>query len=149
MPLSVTVTAKLSGPLKPGAGVYVASPLAVTLAVPCAGGVLTLKVGVWLVSGSLGLTGLVPGVFCGVLMPGAVGTGARFGGAWTVTGMVTVPERGGVPLSVTVTAKLFGPLKPGAGVYVASPLAVTLAVPCAGGVLTRKVWTGRHPGHWG
>ena len=57
VPLSVTVTAKLSGPLKPGAGVYVATPLAVTLAVPCAGGVLTLKVCVWLVSGSLGLTG--------------------------------------------------------------------------------------------
>ena len=139
VPLSVTVTTKLSAPLKPGAGVYVASPLAVTVAVPLAGGVLMLKVCVWPASGSLGLTRLVPGVFCGVLMPGAVGTGARFGGAWTVTGMITVPGRGGVPLSVTVTTKLLAPLKPGAGVYVASPLAVTVAVPLAGGVLMLKV----------
>ena len=58
-------------------------------------------------------------------MLGAVGIGGRFGGGggtWTVTGMVTVPERGGVPLSVTVTTKLSVPLKPGAGVYVATPL---------------------------
>ena len=139
VPLSVTVTTKLSVPLKPDAGVYVASPLAVTVAVPLAGGVLMLKVCVWPASGSFGLTRLVPGVFCGVLMPGAVGTGARFGGAWTVTGMSTVPGRGGVPLSVTVTTKLSVPLKPDAGVYVASPLAVTVAVPLAGGVLMLKV----------
>ena len=121
---------------------YVASPLAVTVAVPLAGGVLMLKVCVWPASGSFGLTVLVPGVFCGVLMPRAIGIGGRFGGGggtWTVTGMVTVPERGGVPLSVTVTAKLFVPLKPDAGVYVASPLAVTVAVPLAGGVLMLKV----------
>ena len=71
-------------------------------------------------------------------MPGAVGIRGRFGGwggTWTVTGMSTVPERGGVPLSVTVTTKLSAPLKPGAGVYVTSPLAVTVAVPLAGGVL--------------
>ena len=66
----------------------------------------------------------------------AVGIGGRFGGGggtWTVTGMVTVPGRGGVPLSVTVTTKLSLPLNPGAGVYVATPLADTVAVPLAGG----------------
>ena len=103
-----------------------------------------LKVCVWPASGSLGLTGWCRAYFCGVLMARAVGIGGRFGGGgglWTVTGMVTVPERGGVPLSVAVTAKLSVPLKPGAGVYVASPLADTVAVPLAGGVLTRKVWS--------
>jgi hypothetical protein len=47
-----------------------------------------------------------------------------------------MPERGGVPLSVTVTTKLSGPLNPGAGVYVARPLGLTVATPLAGRVLT-------------
>ena len=97
---------------------------------------------VWPASGSLGLTRLVPGVFCGVLMPGAVGIGGRFGGGgdtWTVTWMSTIPERDGVSLSITVTTKLSVPLKPGAGVYVTTPLAVTVAVPLAGGILMLKV----------
>ena len=58
--------------------------------------------------------------------PDSLGVGSA------VTGTVTVPGRGGVPLSVTVTAKLCAAEAGARGVYVASPLAVTVAVPLAG-----------------
>jgi hypothetical protein len=44
----------------------------------------------------------VPDVFCGCQCR-RVSAGALFDGARTVTAIGTVPERGGVPLSVTVT----------------------------------------------
>jgi hypothetical protein len=49
-----------------------------------------------------------------MLMDGAVGAGGRFA---TVTLIVTTPDSGGVPLSVTVIARLSLPVKLGA-VYV-------------------------------
>src|SRR5213080_3679271 len=117
VPLSVTVIVRLSLPVKLSAGVYVTTPLASMLAVPCAGSVVTAKVKVPASSGSLGLTWLVPGVFRVVRMAGAVGTGAVLGGAATVTAIVTARVRGGVPLSDTVMTRLSVPVKPMAGIY--------------------------------
>jgi hypothetical protein len=56
-----------------------------------------------------------------------------------MTWIVTIPERDGVSLSVTVTTKLSMPLNPGAGVYVTTPFVVTVAVPLAGGVLMLNI----------
>jgi hypothetical protein len=48
-----------------------------------------------------------------MLMGGAAGAGGRFA---TVTLIVTALDSGGVPLSVTVTARLSRPVKLSAGV---------------------------------
>src|SRR5712692_10560922 len=64
VPLSVTVTTRLSLPVKFSAGVYITRPLASTLAVPCTGGVVTAKVTVCPTSGSLGRIWLVLDVCC-------------------------------------------------------------------------------------
>ena len=73
VPLSVTVTEKLSVPVHAAAGVERADPVAATMAVPWAGAVLTTKVWVWPVSGALALTCLGPAVFWSVWMGRAVG----------------------------------------------------------------------------
>src|SRR5438094_1442600 len=93
VPLSVTVIVRLSLPVKLSAGVYVTTPLASMLAVPCAGSVVTAKVKVPASSGSLGLTWLVPGVFREVRMAGAVGAGAVLGRSVTATAIVTAGAR--------------------------------------------------------
>ena len=122
MPLSVTVTTKLSAPLKPGAGVYVANPLGLTVAKPGAGGVLTLNACVWPISGSLALILLLPGVFCGVLMAKAMGAGARF--PWS-----TVQRKARLVLaspSDTVTMTLYG--LPTAAPFAIVPLTMPVVV---------------------
>src|SRR5207245_2074982 len=116
VPLSVTVIVRLSLPVKLSAGVYVTTPLASMLAVPCAGSVVTAKVKVPASSGSLGLTWLVPSTLGKMLIAEAVGAGAVLGRPVTVTAIVTVPVRGTRLLSMTVTSTLSGPVKPTSGV---------------------------------
>ncbi len=98
-----------------------------------------LKVCVWPASGSLGLTVLVPGVFCGVLMLRAVGIGGRFGAHLDGDLDEHCPREGRRTVVRHRDDKAVVPLKPGAGVYVTSPLADTVAVPLAGGILMLNV----------
>jgi hypothetical protein len=137
-PLSVTVTVTLRGTLEAAleAIVPLTRPVAALMLSP-RGRLEALKVSTF-PSGSLALS-WSPTLFPSALdcAPGLASTGGRFGR--TLTGMITVPERGGVPLSVTVTAKLSAPLNPVVGMYVTTPLGVTFTVPCAGDVLTLKV----------
>ena len=116
VPLSDTVMTRLSVPVKPMAGIYVTSPLLLTVAVPCAGGLPTTNAKLSPASGSLGLTWLVPSTLGEMLIAEAVGAGAVLGRPVTVTAIVTVPVRGTRLLSRTVTSTLSGPVKPTSGV---------------------------------